>query len=120
MSKNVVVEISPDGKVTVHVEGVPGPTCVPLARQVAGLLGVAGAEEHTEEFWLLEGLPPAEAARCIGRGLTEGWVTPDEAHALAERLGLSVETLAVVLAGNDVEAAPSGMEAERASGGSSD
>ncbi len=118
MTKSVVVEIAQDGKVTVHVEGVPGPTCVPLARHIAGLLGVAEAEEHTDEFWLLEGLPPAEAARRIGQGLAEGWVTPDEARALAERLGLTVEALAAMLAGQ-VEAAPSRTEADRASGGGS-
>jgi len=116
MSKNVVVEISPDGKVTVHVEGVPGPTCVPLARQVAGLLGVAEAEEHTDEFWLLEGLPAAEAARRIGQGLAEGWVTPDDARALAERLGVSVEALTDILAGEAGAASPQ-MEVEHASGG---
>ena len=115
---SVVVEVSPDGKITVRVEGVHGPTCVALARHLASLLGVTESEEHTDEFWLLEGLPPDQAARRIGQGLAEGWITPDEARALVERLGFSVESLAAILAGEATGAPHTDMEVEHASGGS--
>lgn len=88
MTTQVVVEIAPDGQIAVRVEGVQGPACVPLARHVAGLLGEAEGEEHTDEFWLHA--PP----EIVALGLQEGWVTPEEAAVFLSQEQDEAEDLA--------------------------
>lgn len=48
--KSIVVEVAPDGQVTVRAEGYTGPGCVEAVRQLAAALGVADEEEHLPEY----------------------------------------------------------------------
>jgi len=50
--KKIIVEIAPDGKVTVRAEGYTGPSCVEAVKRIAAELGVADEEQHTAEFYL--------------------------------------------------------------------
>ena len=88
MTTQVVVEIAPDGQIDVRVEGMQGPACVPLARHIAGLLGEAEGEEHTDEFWL------HASPEIVALGLQEGWVTPEEARVFLSQEQDEAEDLA--------------------------
>ena len=68
MEKQIVIEIAPDGSVTVRAEGYTGPACVEAVRRIAEVLGLATDEEHLPEFYLAEG----EAGLTIG-GEGGGW-----------------------------------------------
>lgn len=50
--KQIVIEISPDGTVTVRAEGYTGPGCVDAARRFSEALGLETEAENLPEYYL--------------------------------------------------------------------
>ena len=62
-NKLIVVEISPDGTVTVRAEGYQGPSCADAVKKIAEALGGEIVdEEHTAEYYQTE---VDVASQCI-------------------------------------------------------
>jgi hypothetical protein len=50
--KQIVIEIAPDGSVTVRAEGYTGPGCVDAVRRFSEVLGLETEAENLPEFYL--------------------------------------------------------------------
>lgn len=50
--KQIVVEIAPDGKITIRAEGYTGPGCVEAVKRYAVALGVEVEAANLPEFYL--------------------------------------------------------------------
>jgi hypothetical protein len=48
--KTITVTIAPDGKVTVHVQGVPGKTCTDITKAMETALGTVESIVLTSEY----------------------------------------------------------------------
>ena len=48
------IEISPDGKVILHVSGVPGEKCLDITKDLEKELGEVLSREHTSEYYIQE------------------------------------------------------------------
>lgn len=65
----IVIEIAPDGRLTLRGEGFAGPACLPALQRLANALGVTLSATPTGEYWLSADTAP---------GLTIGSTTPDQ------------------------------------------
>ena len=49
--KEIEIEISKDGSVRVHIEGVKGAKCMEYAKKIANSIGIIEDVEHTSEYY---------------------------------------------------------------------
>lgn len=67
VSKQIVIEIAPDGSVTVRAEGYTGPGCVDAVRRFSEALGLETEAENLPEFYLTaDGHTDEDAGLSIG------------------------------------------------------
>lgn len=53
MGEQIIVEIAPDGAITIRAEGFSGPGCVEAVRRIAEALdGEIQDEQHTPAYYL--------------------------------------------------------------------
>ncbi len=45
------IEISPDGRMKVHVQGAKGPACMEYVKLLQGIMGSAEEVSHTAEYY---------------------------------------------------------------------
>ena len=66
--RSIIIEVSPEGKITVRADGFIGPECEEVVRRMAEALGVIGREEHLPEFYLSE-----QEKQAGGQKVGGGW-----------------------------------------------